>query len=68
MGWPMDEERHQKALERYKRNTRERKLRGGRPLHPDVINRRKSAGGRKTAEMIKQGIYYLPVPGKGHKG
>lgn len=62
----MDEEHRQKRLARYRRNRLERKMRGGKPLHPDVRNRRKSAGGRKTAEMIKAGIYSLPVPGRGH--
>lgn len=36
-------------------------------LHPEIVNRRKQRGGRKTAELIRTGKYHLPVPGMGWK-
>ncbi len=51
------------TLERNRRNRRRRKL-TGKLLHPEVANRRKQAGGRRSAEMIKAGEYRMAVPGK----
>ncbi len=36
-------------------------------LHPEVVNRRKQRGGRRTAELIRLGVHTLPVPGMGWK-
>jgi len=36
-------------------------------LHPEVVNRRKGAGGRRSAEMIRQGAYRVAIPGFGWK-
>lgn len=33
-------------------------------LHPEVTNRRKARGGRRTAELIRQGFINIPVPYK----
>ncbi len=32
-------------------------------LHPEVANRRRGAGGRRSAELIRTGVYYVAVPG-----
>lgn len=36
-------------------------------LHPEVVNRRKQRGGRRTAELIRLGVHHVPVPGMGWK-
>jgi hypothetical protein len=51
--------------ERSLRNKRRLRL-TGRYLHPEVVNRRKQAGGRRTAELLRIGVYSLPLVGNPH--
>lgn len=64
----LEEERAAETL--WMRNYRE-KLRANKKipklLHPEVVNRRKQRGGRRTAELIRQGVHTIPVPGMGWK-
>ena len=61
----------EKAYERnwLKEYKRKQRASGKLPklLHPEVVNRRKQRGGRRTAQLIREGVHHLPVPGMGWK-
>ena len=52
-----------RTLERNRRNKRRRKI-TGKLLHPEVANRRRQIGGRRSAEMVRQGVYFMARPGR----